>query len=443
LRIRTSLLLIVTAAALAVTPMAAQAPQFRSGVDLVVVDAVVLDKQREMVTSLTATDFAIKAGGRQRKIVSVQYVRVAQPADGTSASSMDAVLAAIPGAVSNQTPRTGRIFLIVADVNSISAGNGHLVFDRIAAFVDQLDPRDLVGLAVLPGGRPRVDLTADHARVRDAAKGILGFSDRNNMTAMLPGEAAQIAHGDKDALTSYLERVGGTGLRPGNEVDCRPLAVSRPVGPGGKATTAFDPNAKIDDCRQIADHALDLYRQQSNAVLDTFGALADAMAAIDGPKTIVVVSEGMTIDGHSDDQLKAFAKRADTARVTLYALQPQIPLMEASSNGGPTAASRLLDRQAGLDGLASAAVAARGAAFSITGTASAALRQIDKETSGYYLIAFERDEKDKDNERVSIDVKVNRPGFDVRARRSVTPKPALGALAATKAPLDSNPRLAI
>ena len=426
--------LAATALALCGPELVAQTPQFRAGVDLVVIDAVVLDNKGEPVSTLTADDFVIKAGGRPRKIVSAQYVRVTQPTGGTTVSSMDATIAAVPVATSNQVPHTGRSFVIVADTNGITAGNGHLVFDRISTFVGGLNAEDLVGLAVLPGGKPRVDLTTDHARVRDAAQRIVGWNPPAT-TTMSPGEAAMIARGDMDTLTAYLDRIGsGPGVIRDRKV-CRNPASGRPVS-GGAGGTQVDPSFDMTDCSSVAEQALDQYRRQSNAVLETLGALAEAISPIEGPKTLVFVSEGLSIDGRNNDQLQNFARKAEAARVTLYALQPQIALMEASSNGGPTATARLLDRQFGLDGLASTAVAARGAAFSIAGTADFALKQIDRESSGYYLLAFERDDKDKDNARVPIDVKVNRPGFDVRARSSVTPKPTT-ASATSKVPADS------
>jgi Ca-activated chloride channel family protein len=57
-------------------PAAAQAPEpvatFKSGVDLVSVSAVVRDKKGKVVRSLSAKDFIVAEGGRDRKIVSIQ-----------------------------------------------------------------------------------------------------------------------------------------------------------------------------------------------------------------------------------------------------------------------------------------------------------------------------------------------------------------------------------
>ena len=56
----------------------------------------------------------------------------------------------------------------------------------------------------------------------------------------------------------------------------------------------------------------------------------------------------------------------------------------------------------------------------VSGTPLGALARIDGETSGYYLVSFERDAQDRDGDRQKIDVRVNWPGATVRARTDFT-----------------------
>ena len=415
----TALLLVGSALAVGSSSGFAQTPQFRSSVDLVAVDAVVLDAKGEPATSLAASDFVVTAAGRLRKIVSAQYIRVAASAARVIVTNPVGPTP-LPPATSNQTPHTGRSFVIVADLSTITPGNGRLIFDRIGAFVDQLAPEDLVGLAVLPGGSPRVDLTTDHARVREAARTISGVSHQAT-SEMSPGEAAYIERGDGRAIEDYIDRIGGDPSTP--NAACRLGAVGAIVSGGSSKQRSFQINADVRDCIVEAGRMMGRYRQRSRAVLESLAAVATAMAPIAGPKTLVFVSGGLSVDTHNRDDLKTFARAAEAARVSLYALQPPTTLAEASRGGGSVAAGPRLDDEMGLDGLASTAAAARGSALHISGTADAALQQINRETSGYYLLAFERDASDSDNARVPIVVRVNRPGFDVRARSEVTPKP--------------------
>ena len=58
----------------AVVPLAARQPTFRSGVDLVTVDATVLGRDGAPIDNLGADDFRLEVDGRVRRVVSAQYV---------------------------------------------------------------------------------------------------------------------------------------------------------------------------------------------------------------------------------------------------------------------------------------------------------------------------------------------------------------------------------
>ena len=269
----TVLLLVGSALAIGFSSAFAQTPQFRSSVDLVVVDAVVLDAKGEPATALTAADFVVTAAGRARKVVSAQYVRVAASAPQAIVTNSGGATP-LPAATSNQTPHAGRSFVIVADLSTITPGNGRLIFDRIGTFIDQLGAQDLVGLAVLPGGSPRVDLTTDHARVRDAARTISGVSHQAT-SEMSPGEAAYIERGDGRAIEDYIDRIGGDPSTPNGA--CRLGAVGAVVSAGTSKQKSFPLNADVRDCVAEANRMMGRYRQQTRAVLDSLAAVATAL----------------------------------------------------------------------------------------------------------------------------------------------------------------------
>ena len=50
-------------------------PRFRTGVDIVVVEATVLDRDGAVVAGLAPADFAIEIDGRPREIVATDLVR--------------------------------------------------------------------------------------------------------------------------------------------------------------------------------------------------------------------------------------------------------------------------------------------------------------------------------------------------------------------------------
>lgn len=57
-------------------------PAFRTGVDVVLLDVSVLDRDRRPMTGLTAADFAVLEEGRAQPIVSFEELRALEP-DGS------------------------------------------------------------------------------------------------------------------------------------------------------------------------------------------------------------------------------------------------------------------------------------------------------------------------------------------------------------------------
>jgi len=407
---------------------AQQTPVFRGGVDLVTVDVVVLDTSGGLVRGLTAGDFTVLAAGTPRRLVSVEYVRaVGDPSPAPTPSRRTNAAIPTPGPTSNvRSGPAGRTIIFAVDVEEIRAGEGRAAMKSIADHVDRLGPDDRVGLVSLPYGTPLVEVTTNRALVVEAAGRIAGASTRGRGALMSYGEAAGVARRDTQALLAYWERVGGTTQVLDPEVICDPPR-RRPFE---------EPTSVLPSCAAAADRVLDAYRRHTRAILDMLGGLADAMAPIEGPKALVLVSEGLFGDVETAGDLDRFARIAERTRVSLYALHLHTPLMEAAA-AGPSVRSRLLDDRVGFDGMADVAYAARGTALRVTGSAAGALAQIDRELEGYYLLSFEREPTDRDGAHVGIEVRVNRAGLDVRARREFTPRATPPATPAPATPKDA------
>ncbi len=409
-----------------------QPPTFRSGVDLVVVDVVVLDNNGQPVTDLSAADFEITAGKRRRAIVSSEFISVANAAR-TAPQVREPLLADVPPPADNRPAPPGRSLLFVVDVDEIRVGEGRAAMHALADYIETLNPADRVGVVALPYGAPRVDLTTDRAPVADALRRIAGASRRMRSGDMTPGEAQQIARGDSNVLADYFNRTRGQrrDLTAGLSNLCPP--------PPGLA----EPSLSVSPvCTRLADLTLDIYRRRTRNLLDAMGALAESMRELDGSKTLVLVSEGLYTDSEVQADLRRFAEAAERARVALYAIHLNAPLMEATTTGGPTATAAGLDDHVGFEGMSVAAGHARGTAFRAVASPLGAVRMIDRELSGYYLLAFERTPDDKDTAQVAIEVQVHRPGLDVRARRQFSATPAV-ASSATKNGKSPDPRVAM
>ena len=163
---------------------------FKTGADLVRVDVVVLDRQGEPVTSLTAGDFELQEEGVAQEIRAFQFVK----ADGHPAANdeVSLVIRSRSHAASEAARDNVRLFLIFWDeyhigqmASATRARNALTQFVRtafgptdIVAFMDPLTPIDAITFtrdrlelvrADAPADRPLRRLRADAQRGRGRA----------------------------------------------------------------------------------------------------------------------------------------------------------------------------------------------------------------------------------------------------------------------------------
>jgi hypothetical protein len=163
------------------------------------------------------------------------------------------------------------------------------------------------------------------------------------------------------------------------------------------ARAADDPSSGRDSCPEQVEQQSRGLAQQAHAQARTSLAALEALIArlkdLPGPKTIVLLSEGMIVDPRRED-LSRLAAGAQAARVTIYSLLLDIPLFDASQERVSPTADR--DRHVREDGVDRVAGAARGAVFRQVGSDAAPLARIARELSGHYLLAFEASQGDRD-----------------------------------------------
>jgi hypothetical protein len=258
----------------------------------------------------------------------------------------------------------------------------------------------------LPSGRPTVELTLDRRRVKDALATVVGLAIEPVMTI---GEATGMAEGDPAAWLAYKERRAG-------EQGTKNCPVPR-------VTASGEPGQDVPDgCRADAWFALEVHRDRSRRLLNTLAALAATMAPLEGSKAIVLVSEGLLNDTATARENREMSRTLARARVALYALHLDAPFIDAAHRGIVTR-SRRMDDAVGFEGMGIATDDAQGRALRVIGQATNALARIDTELSGYYILAFERDEKDRDGKRQTVNVRVDRRDVEVRAHGEFTPGP--------------------
>ena len=129
---------------------------------MIQLDVSVIDRKRQPVTGLNASDFTVFENGRQRPVRAFTSIQLPMRRPGTGASSAAAV--PVDVATNQAGQQEGRLVIILMD-RSIPTGQPTMAARKIAiAAVDALGPHDLAALVSTSGAVPQ-NLTADRTRL--------------------------------------------------------------------------------------------------------------------------------------------------------------------------------------------------------------------------------------------------------------------------------------
>ena len=296
----------------------------------------------------------------------------------------------------------------------MSLGDGRASLDGLKGLVENLSPRDRLGLVTLPGGGPMIQPTSDHGAVLEALGRVRGLQPRNPdpTLAMTMSEALRIERHLPGAINKVVERnCIGAGQVALEEV--QPDAVS------GKLTVVGQCQIRIETA---AGAIVREVRARNNASLAAMDALLDSLRDVEARKTIVYVSDGLVFDQQVQGLLRLFGSRVAAAAVNFYAIQLFSPPVDAITTGMPTDADE--DRNLRADGLFYLAGITGGALFRPSAGLGIVAARIARETSARYAIGFQVQPSERDGKRHDIKVALRRErGVTVRHRTEFTAEP--------------------
>ena len=418
---RATLAFLVLGAALGAAPQSQNQPQtqqpvFRSGVDLVTVDALVVDKEGRPIPGLTAEDFTVTVDGKPRRITSVEYMshfdRFATSPDRTQIPNLrqeDRVMMRAEYSSNTKSP-PGRMFVLVVDAGNMTRGGGRGAMEAAGQFVQTLAPNDLVALVALPAG-VTVDFTADRLAVKNALVKIVGGGANrylSNANISLAEAFAFSIPSNQRRLWEEAVRIECVWARTGEEYE------------NCKSTLEADARSKFHTARTAAE--------SSERSLEL---LIRRLSIIEGQKHLIFIGEALVtgssfgyLDGVAD--LAWLGSLVQAARVNLYVLHLDRAFLEALDvrerfpSRTPIEDAHLLN-----DGLAEIAGQGGGGYFNLVTTIDPAFERIARETSASYVVTFEPTDDDRDGKPHSVGVKVSRPGVIIRARKQFTVDPSI------------------
>jgi VWFA-related protein len=404
-------------------PPARQQPTFRSGIDLVAVDVQVVAHDGTPIPSLTPKDFQVTIAGKQRRVVSADFIRSApidgtttiEPTSGPMATNMWQPADAAPSA-------TSRMYMLAFDTDTFDVGKSRDIAAAATGFIRRLQPTDTVGLYTFPVG-PRLLPTTDHAAVARAASTIVGqLHSVHSDYHLTPSEIIDITAAMSRARTQNTAQPADGQVLTGDESDVLRRVQIRECGTGGIRC--------IDEIVTEANSLAFYYEGRAKVSLDGLRELIRILNEQPGRKTVVLFSAGFPVSdrpgGRPDvgDLAKMLGQDAAATNTTIYTLQ--IDDQPLRSFAAETRTSDLVpvskSRDNALRGrlLGDFAGASGGALMRVMmGGGEVALERVLRETSSHYLLGVEPGDVDRNGKLRELRVKVDIKNATVRSRNWV------------------------
>ena len=190
--------------------------------------------------------------------------------------------------------------------------------------------------------------------------------------------------------------------------------------------------AELERCeREVEQDAAEMINEIRHRTQDSvhgMRAVLQSLAGMEGPKSVILISEGLIFEGLGSETDELASIAADS-RASLDVLLLDVPQFDASQSRRPTTPRE--DRNLQVTGLEQLAGAARGSLYRINVTADFAFDRISRSLDGYYLLGVESRPDDRNGRRHRIGVKTTRRGVTIRSRRTFVT--AMSAKATTPA----------
>jgi VWFA-related protein len=386
----------------------ATTPRFPSEIEFVNVDVVVTEKGVP-VTGLKESDFTILEDGVPQTVTGFDAVEL--PA---MASSAPPPMPAVSTNVGAGEHKAGRSFVVFYDDIHMSPLQAHRAKAAVAEFITKgTREGDRVSLVASGGGAWwTARMESGRQQLLDLLKRLEGRHIRppSMMDQMSDWEALRIhIYHDQSVADKVFRRFQSMGVNMQSQQDTDE----------NRQPADFDP--------YVSMKALETYeesRRRNQITLDVLQRAVLSLAQGKGRKSLILVSEGFIYDMQLDE-FKRVLHAARTANVAIYFLDTRglggLPSTFSAEFGPPTdprdIGSSFLDTM--MEGEGSETLADESGGFTVKNTndLGAGIQRIANESRAYYMLGYSSTNPEKDGKWRKIQVKVNRKGLTVRARR--------------------------
>ena len=384
-------------------------PRFPSEIEFVSVDVVVTEKGVP-VTGLQETDFTILEDGQPQTLSGFDAIELPMTASATPPP--------VPSVSTNigaGEHKGGRSFVVFYDDMHMSPIQAHRAKQAVGEFLNKgTREGDRVSLIAAGGGAWwTARMESGRQQLLDMLKRMEGRHIRppSMMDQMSAWEAMRIhIYHDQQVADKVYRRfqsmgVSNTQAQQAREEDRQPAD--------------FDPFVSMKALETYEDS-----RRRNQITLDMLQRAVLSLAQGKGRKSLILVSEGFIYDMNLDE-FKRVLHAARTANVAIYFLDTRglggLPSTFSAEFGPPTdprdIGSSFLDTMMEAEGSENLADESGGFTVKNTNDLGAGIQRIANESRAYYMLGYSSTNTAKDGKWRKIQVKVNRKGVNVRARR--------------------------
>jgi VWFA-related protein len=390
-------------------------PTYPAGVDVVTVDAVVLDREGRPVPGLAREDFVVTDEGRPQEIATFEAVdaTAAPPAGPAGAVDSAGVVA------SSSSPRPGRAYAVLLDDVSIPAADGPRARAAVTQFLERsLRSGDQVRLATTSG------YLEWSAGIPEGREDLLAVISRFRTPGSAPGRGGEVfATGELEVSPREDRAVPGTGtIDPlGTMTEYQAHRIVQ-----GKADAGPLLGRPSQSNRAIAQ---EIEHRRQNRMRHTHAALRrelNALATMAGRKSLLLVTQGFI--RASDFEIQDTTRMALDANVAIYFLDVRGLMAtpgysaDIAAAPDPTTVVGSLTELDVHDTAGSQDLASDTGGFSVRNSNDLApgLERIAAESRVFYLLGIHPPPGTRPGAWRTLRVSVRRPGLTVRARRGYT-----------------------
>lgn len=369
---------------------------FRSGRELLTIEASVHGKDGSPVTDLQPSDFTVRIDGVPRDVLTSRLFSA--PTTGNTTGAADLALPSSRFASVVDLP-PGRVVVIAVDRTSIRAGGEMAILKTAADLIGKLAPSDAVGAIGLPSGA--IEPTRDHAAVIDFVRRMTGAAPLAQWDRYISWEEALgYERRENQTIAMVVERECPKTKDPEQDQRCR------------------------DDLRTEAREMLLMGRAQAESTLAGLRNVLDNLSALHAPKHLVLLSGGLAFDAELLPRYHDLANKAARSHVALSIVHLHQMAVDAMDR---KTLSNVFGGQALENGLGTIASMTGGSFYTATGTATGVFDRIAVDINYVYQLGVEAKPSDADGKTHRVEITVSRDGARVRAPAETAPlKPASG-----------------